>query len=760
MVALSPLAGAGWQFFDSNGVPLAGGKLFTYSAGTTTPRATFTSSSGATAHANPIILDSAGRVSSEVWLTSTAVYKFTLKNAADVEIWTKDDIAGNATTADLANTSSTATAGATLVGFLQVGAGAVGRTVESKLTEIVTPYDFGAVGNGIADDTAAVQAALGTSALQVYLAAGRFRLTSTVTSSVHNRTINGPGILTATSPVDVGLNVIGDRNTISINIDGNGNIATGLRIEDADMPIIEGGRYTNFYSATASAAAISLRRTQAGALIRGVTIDTVNAPGNGVADAEEFSRGIAIGLSGDPTGSILIDGCHISNIIGDEGDSIAAGSGGGGTYFRLDLTVQRCVIRGFNRRAVKTQGTNVRVIGNSISNDWTSSAQVPNAATVIDFVQGDHCIARDNDLYNCNFFTQIAVVAVDTEVSNNFLFSGNTFWNLSPNHSSTVVSFSPSGGSSITSGIGGVIRDNIQSGGVGRMVSVGKSDGTVITGNIAIPSVAAAWQPNTAYVVDDVVRNGNVNYICTTAGTSAASGGPTGIISPITDGTVIWADLSNRTISGSSTATKAIVLNNILIGNVRESFVALDGTNGIVMSNHVKSNTPVFANAPGNGNHLVLNNTADGTAAFTLNSNTLIGNRLGGNYSFATQTNFMPGPLTVTQSGGPATSLAGLQVVAGQIVFDVTPAAAGKIGWTAITSGVGGASTWAGSTAYDKDAFVINGGNVYRCTTAGTSAATGGPTGTGINIVDGTAVWSFVSAGPLVTWKQFGAIDA
>ena len=54
-VGLSPVAGAGWQFFDANGVPLSGGKLYTYAAGTTTPAATFTSVSGATAHTNPFV---------------------------------------------------------------------------------------------------------------------------------------------------------------------------------------------------------------------------------------------------------------------------------------------------------------------------------------------------------------------------------------------------------------------------------------------------------------------------------------------------------------------------------------------------------------------------------------------------------------------------------------------------------------------------------------------------------------------------------
>lgn len=95
-VSLSPVGGAGWQFFDNNGVPLSGGKLYTYEAGTSTPRITYTSVSGLTANTNPIVLDAAGRVpgSSEIWLTTGGSYKFVLKTSADVTIWTIDNITG------------------------------------------------------------------------------------------------------------------------------------------------------------------------------------------------------------------------------------------------------------------------------------------------------------------------------------------------------------------------------------------------------------------------------------------------------------------------------------------------------------------------------------------------------------------------------------------------------------------------------------------------------------------------------------------
>jgi hypothetical protein len=94
--SLSSVGGAGWQFFDNNGVPLSGGKLFTYDAGTTTPKTTFTTFLGNVPHSNPIVLDAAGRVpgSSEIWLTNGQQYKFVLKTSTDVQLWSVDNIVG------------------------------------------------------------------------------------------------------------------------------------------------------------------------------------------------------------------------------------------------------------------------------------------------------------------------------------------------------------------------------------------------------------------------------------------------------------------------------------------------------------------------------------------------------------------------------------------------------------------------------------------------------------------------------------------
>lgn len=93
-VSLSALAGAGAQFFDDNGDPLAGGKINTYLAGTTTPAVTYTSSLGTVPNANPIVLDSAGRVTAQVWLPNGIAYKLIVTDALDVLVSTQDNLYG------------------------------------------------------------------------------------------------------------------------------------------------------------------------------------------------------------------------------------------------------------------------------------------------------------------------------------------------------------------------------------------------------------------------------------------------------------------------------------------------------------------------------------------------------------------------------------------------------------------------------------------------------------------------------------------
>lgn len=93
---LSPLGGAGWQFFDNQGRVLQGGKLFTYLAGSTTPTPTWIDYLLAVANANPVILNSAGRPPNEIWLnTEVSGYKFVLTDANNNILGTWDNISAS-----------------------------------------------------------------------------------------------------------------------------------------------------------------------------------------------------------------------------------------------------------------------------------------------------------------------------------------------------------------------------------------------------------------------------------------------------------------------------------------------------------------------------------------------------------------------------------------------------------------------------------------------------------------------------------------
>ena len=114
------------QFFDANGNPLVGGKLFTYAAGTTTPQVTYTSYNGLTPNTNPVILNSAGEAA--IWLNDSKYY-MVLKDANDVVLWTADNVnAPNGPTLAVLAAGN----GATLIGYTPSDTG-VATTVNARL---------------------------------------------------------------------------------------------------------------------------------------------------------------------------------------------------------------------------------------------------------------------------------------------------------------------------------------------------------------------------------------------------------------------------------------------------------------------------------------------------------------------------------------------------------------------------------------------------------------------------------------------------
>ena len=94
IAVLSPIWGSSEQAFTNQGVVLAGGKLYVYTAGTTTPETTWTTSALSTANANPLIFVSSGRLATQIWLSAAVLYKFVLKDSNDNTLGTWDNIYG------------------------------------------------------------------------------------------------------------------------------------------------------------------------------------------------------------------------------------------------------------------------------------------------------------------------------------------------------------------------------------------------------------------------------------------------------------------------------------------------------------------------------------------------------------------------------------------------------------------------------------------------------------------------------------------
>lgn len=144
------------------------------------------------------------------------------------EVRIASEAARDAVFNDLASTA--AGKGGELVAFRQSGAGAVDRTAHGKLRESVSVKDFGAVGDGVADDTAAVNAAIAyvgaVGGGTVYLPAGVYALRNsnpTATSWDNDRAI-----------------YIGFSN---IQLAGAGVGATKLRlVNNADCHVIKIGQ--------------------------------------------------------------------------------------------------------------------------------------------------------------------------------------------------------------------------------------------------------------------------------------------------------------------------------------------------------------------------------------------------------------------------------------------------------------------------------------------------------------------------------------
>ncbi|CAK0739900.1 Pectate lyase superfamily protein domain-containing protein [uncultured Gammaproteobacteria bacterium] len=141
------------------------------------------------------------------------------------------DAGGNPTATLPANTD-------TLISFLPSGAGAISRVVRDKLAETVSVRDFGALGDGVSDDTVAIQAAL-TAHAAVYVPAGTYHITNTLTVGF-GQTLFGSGqgsiVHASGSGFDAVLLPDGYATVRDLRIEGG---RAGVRLIGRDGPCVQ-----------------------------------------------------------------------------------------------------------------------------------------------------------------------------------------------------------------------------------------------------------------------------------------------------------------------------------------------------------------------------------------------------------------------------------------------------------------------------------------------------------------------------------------
>lgn len=193
------------QFLAADGSPLVGGKLYTYLAGTSTLATTWQDLNQTTANTNPIILDARGEAL--VWLDPAKAYKYVLQTSASVAVWTVDNITGATPATFMTDLESSA--GASKVGYIEAGTGAIAETVQTKLrASPKTPESFGAVGDGSTNDAAALQLWLNAGAgqeIRLPKPASAYKVNSTLTISDNTRITGdlGAKIVTADSTISI-----------------------------------------------------------------------------------------------------------------------------------------------------------------------------------------------------------------------------------------------------------------------------------------------------------------------------------------------------------------------------------------------------------------------------------------------------------------------------------------------------------------------------------------------------------------------------
>lgn len=306
------------QFFDADGDPLDNGKVYFGVKNLdprTNPKAVYSDYAGTTPVTQPIRTQNGYLVNGSG--APIAVYvdgdhSIAVYTSADVLLWSAPDsaqynieqrsiAAASLVYSDIASTASGK--GADIVGFKQLGAGAVSRTASSKMRERVSVKDYGAVGDGVADDTTSINAAITYAATiggEVFFNVGIYKTTSQI-NVPRNIVLRGeatPFPVAAYNPTQrtVGVVIVKAHGENGISVVGSGAYS--------DSGAIIGITVVSNYATFTTGDGIVIDK------VGTYTIEQCNVWSCG-------GNGFTIGVtSGDQTGQILLRNLYVNNCNG------------------------------------------------------------------------------------------------------------------------------------------------------------------------------------------------------------------------------------------------------------------------------------------------------------------------------------------------------------------------------------------------------------------------------------------------------------
>lgn len=167
--------------FGSLGLVAPDSKLYFYLSGTSTPVTVYADADLTTPLSNPVVANAGGRFA-DIYLDDDVTYRIRLESAFGSLI---DEVDPYTT----ALGSLSPSGGSALVGFLQAGTGAVARTAQAKMRDLVSVKDFGALGDNTNDDTGAFTLTIAYALAYgkgIWIPAGIYKITSRITATLPN----------------------------------------------------------------------------------------------------------------------------------------------------------------------------------------------------------------------------------------------------------------------------------------------------------------------------------------------------------------------------------------------------------------------------------------------------------------------------------------------------------------------------------------------------------------------------------------------